>query len=543
MLNQVPGISLESVFQFTSQDLNANRIGKLSARQANLHRAMSGSGGMWGLALMLVVLVIVGVFVLAFVSPTLSANSAGVDSSQTVLLAGLVGVLVIIFTVFFFFALPGARRSRGGRVEVLTGIVQIKKIPAPGGGFVPRLHINGVEFTVPPQATQIIQDGQPYRVYFQNHSGHAQWILSVEALNPGAGPVVSPVSVPQTQNPADVWNCSSCGAQASGPICSACGAPRPAETPAVATLPNMPTGWQTPVPPQPASMPLAFGAQAGSMPVAPGWQTAVPGGWQNPTPGLNAYGQPLRPHPREVFLVNRSNRTYLTSTRRRYNFLQAVAAIIMLVIFGAASVLGVYLVSHELSVRQQLGASGVSIQATVTEKTLRRSASRNGRSSTSYYLSYKFVAANGAPESREEEISLDEYNRVTEGGTVEVCYLPTDPTVSRLCGKDLSVASLQSGTILAVAAIGFSALMLIVTVTSLRGWWRRTHMKLVYGSVIDFQKISRSKFALLYQYQTLDGQTVQETYTGNQRSIGRNNQPVVGTPVAVRVNGRRYKIL
>lgn len=534
MLNNTPGISLESVFQFTPQDLNANRSGKLSPRQANLHRALSGSGGMWGIAIMFVVLVIVGIIVLAFVSPALSVNSVGADPSQAALLAGLVGVLVIIFAVFFLFALPGARRSRGGRVEALTGIVQIKKIPAPGGGFIPRLHINGVEFTVPPRATQIIQDGQPYRVYFQNHNGHAQWILSVEALNPGA----RPVPPPQTQNPADVWNCSSCGAQASGPMCSTCGAPRPAETPAVATVPiNTPSGWQTPVPPQPASMPLAFGApQAGSMPVTPGWQ--------NPAPGLNAYGQPLHPQPRDVFLVQRSNQMYLPQGRRRGGRLfQVFAWVFLLLIFAGASALGVYYVYREITVRQQLGTSGVSIQATVSEKIFRRTANRNGRYSTSYYLRYTFVAANGASQSREEEISLDEYNRVTEGGTVQVCYLPSDPTVSRLCGADLSVTSLQSGTLLLIVSAGFTVILLLGAITSAREWWRRTHMKLVYGSVIDFQEISRSKFALLYQYQTLDGQTVQETYTGNRRNIRRNNQPVVGTPIAVRVNGRRYKIL
>jgi hypothetical protein len=108
--------------------------------------------------------------------------------------------------------------------------------------------------------------------------------------------------------------------------------------------------------------------------------------------------------------------------------------------------------------------------------------------------------------------------------TVDVCYLPTDPTVSRLCGADTTpfaldndrLALVVSGLLFVLSVIG----IVVMAVKLFRWLFHRRGSKLVYGEVVDCQFTPDGQFTVRYCFQTLDGLTQEDTVNGNKRSVG-----------------------
>jgi len=79
----------------------------------------------------------------------------------------------------------------------------------------------------------------------------------------------------------------------------------------------------------------------------------------------------------------------------------------------------------------RFGQQGVDAQARVIEK-YTRSGSKGG---TTYHLSYEFTTADGFQISSRDQVDEDVWERVAEGSTVAIKYLPHPPYQSRIPGS------------------------------------------------------------------------------------------------------------
>lgn len=105
-------------------------------------------------------------------------------------------------------------------------------------------------------------------------------------------------------------------------------------------------------------------------------------------------------------------------------------------------IIGVYLGVDALHMQQRFERDAVPAEGTVLTKTI-----RSNKDSRSYWVGYRFRAADGTAVQNELQVDAQTWNRLTERGPVRVSYLPDRPDLNRIDGA-------ESGWLLALIFTG-----------------------------------------------------------------------------------------
>ena len=120
-----------------------------------------------------------------------------------------------------------------------------------------------------------------------------------------------------------------------------------------------------------------------------------------------------------------------------YGFLR-VAKRSFLLWFGAAWLLvGSFFFlkgSYEILQEHRYQTERQVAQGTVLAKSIDR-ARREGNPRTKYTVTYRFTTVDGRKMENKEEVSVEEWEKLEEGNTLQVTYLPDAPESSRIAGK------------------------------------------------------------------------------------------------------------
>jgi Protein of unknown function (DUF3592) len=79
---------------------------------------------------------------------------------------------------------------------------------------------------------------------------------------------------------------------------------------------------------------------------------------------------------------------------------------------------------------QRFRREAVPARAIVTAKSI-ESASRENRTSTRYLVTYRFAASDGGTLDQTEEVPVDDWEQLVEGDSLDVSYVPSDPSTAR----------------------------------------------------------------------------------------------------------------
>jgi hypothetical protein len=127
----------------------------------------------------------------------------------------------------------------------------------------------------------------------------------------------------------------------------------------------------------------------------------------------------------------------------------------LLVLVGGAA-LGIFLLIfgfQEYRTSKKLQADGKQAIGVVTDGHVQRG--RRGR--RSYYLTVSFKPESGQIVEKEKRVSSDVYRDASKAGTVQVTYLPSNPTVCAYGPKVSTEWSAMAFGIVALVVAGFSA--------------------------------------------------------------------------------------
>lgn len=96
---------------------------------------------------------------------------------------------------------------------------------------------------------------------------------------------------------------------------------------------------------------------------------------------------------------------------------------------------------REAYTERQYHAQGLSVAATVTDKSIER-AMRGENARTRYLVSYRFTSPNGQDVESSAEVPVEEWERLEAGQRFSVTYLPDAPESSRVqgSGEDVWIA-------------------------------------------------------------------------------------------------------
>jgi hypothetical protein len=194
----------------------------------------------------------------------------------------------------------------------------------------------------------------------------------------------------------------------------------------------------------------------------------------------------------------------------------------------------------------RLQQSGVLAQGEIISRT------RSSGKSTSYYLTYEFgVKGSDTRFTRQQTVRRAAYEAHPEGSLVTVVYLPDDPSVSRLAGKDADDSVMQasvpeSGLFVLITSV----IMFVLLRPVVRDRWLARNGRILEGKVVKSSgRLAGSKrryYRLTVQYRFISPSgTVLSGKQGARRDDLRHSPlPGPGTPVAVLyVDDRHYKML
>ena len=138
-------------------------------------------------------------------------------------------------------------------------------------------------------------------------------------------------------------------------------------------------------------------------------------------------------------------------------------------LFTSIGLVFVYTGAQELARERAYQRSGQLIEALVVAKSIDR-ASREGNSSTSYKVAYRFAGADGRAIEGEDTVSVDEWESLALGSVFKITYLPSAGT-SRAAGES------EMGTALGMMALGslfavIGSVFLLITARRIRKEWR-----------------------------------------------------------------------
>lgn len=172
-------MALESVFDFTADDLASNAKGQLTERQQELlksYRKVSGCGTITAF------IAVIGSFgVMAVIFLLSSDNESPLPPEAMLAIGGVFGFAILLFLIFWLWGIYRVRYVRSPKVFDVTGQAhpKIKKRQYHTEYYV---KIGNVRFQLQSKNQyDAIQADQTYRVYYV-HYPPAHIILSIEPL-------------------------------------------------------------------------------------------------------------------------------------------------------------------------------------------------------------------------------------------------------------------------------------------------------------------------------------------------------------------------
>ncbi|NJL93659.1 MAG: DUF3592 domain-containing protein [Anaerolineae bacterium] len=213
---------------------------------------------------------------------------------------------------------------------------------------------------------------------------------------------------------------------------------------------------------------------------------------------------------------------------------------------------GYFVISHEIEQARQLETEGIETTATLMDKRFSRS-----DDSTSYYVSYRFIAVDDTIYTDEADVNSAFYNAASAGQEIRIRYARSDPGNSGVVGHIDSSASLETFQVIWMVFSGFFSLLgIFFVVRLLRGGNKglrklrqpSVNMALNQGylngelrNVISFEDGNDYWLTIEYTFTTPDtGQRVDATHNGIYNHLRKRALPAPGAPVLVRLRKREY---
>jgi hypothetical protein len=221
----------------------------------------------------------------------------------------------------------------------------------------------------------------------------------------------------------------------------------------------------------------------------------------------------------------------------------------MIVFFGFFTFMAVCLLVGALGEYADAGRlqqSGVITQGTITGRTV------SSGKSASYYLTYEFnVKGSDIRFTHQQTVRRTTYEAHPEGSLVTVAYLPDDPNVSRLAGKDaddsVMQASLPESGLFVLFTFVFMFFLLRPVV---RDQWLARNGRILQGKVMKSNgrlagsKHRYYKLAVQYEFLSPSGAVLSGKQDARRDDLRHSLLPGSGTPIAVLyVDDRHYKML
>ncbi|MCU0497430.1 MAG: DUF3592 domain-containing protein [Anaerolineae bacterium] len=242
-----------------------------------------------------------------------------------------------------------------------------------------------------------------------------------------------------------------------------------------------------------------------------------------------------------VFLLHPENRDFLRGQRRNFTTNGNTIMLLFPVIFGLAGLLFFGLGLQQYLADEQLKRDGVITRGIIDDLTIEEDSD-----DTDYYAFYWFEV-NGVAYTRRASLNREQYADLEIGGGVEVIYLPTDPTTSRIVG--------EGGPIWLIMLLGggfalFGLFGSIRVLSNMQAYRRLSREGKLIKSQIDrltTRKDSDDDFYIKVAFTVIDpvsGQTVQGQQEVMRTDLKNQPLPEVGTPLAVLyLNTRLYRVL
>lgn len=193
---------------------------------------------------------------------------------------------------------------------------------------------------------------------------------------------------------------------------------------------------------------------------------------------------------------------------------------------------------------RRLDREGLLVQGMVLAKDIRRSSSSGSsgsRSSTSYYVTYRFRTADEQVIEDESQVDYSRWTSLTERGPIPIVYLPDRPASNKVAGESHLLLVVIFGILGAVFGIGGSAIF---------GWgvrsaWLSSRLERsgveVPATVVGVEESNisvnrRRQWRLTYEYQDLRGRTRTKSFHLPEEEA-RAWKP--GAPARVRIDPDR----
>jgi hypothetical protein len=135
-------------------------------------------------------------------------------------------------------------------------------------------------------------------------------------------------------------------------------------------------------------------------------------------------------------------------------FMRAAVPMWVGTIFVAAGTVAAVAAFEDWQAERRFERDAVAAEGHVVETSF-EPAGRDGNSRTRYLVTYRFAGADGVATEQTEEIAVEDWERLHDGGTVAVRFLPGDPASARTRGADPEwVGPLIVGALTMFALIG-----------------------------------------------------------------------------------------
>lgn len=261
--------------------------------------------------------------------------------------------------------------------------------------------------------------------------------------------------------------------------------------------------------------------------------------------------------PNDLFLLNPNHAPYLLENIPAVRLFENAIHIGGCVMSGLISLFLIIPICllllgiSQLMTWSALAQSGITTNALVTSHHISDSKGVKGGLTHIYSITYQFSVGqpnsdNPASYSHEQQVSLDTYNGVSDGGSIQITYLPTDPNTSRV----LNDYTVNPWIILLMALVSF--VLIGGAVMARLGGSRRTRRLRQEGKVIGGQITQAQirqmrghyQLGIRYRFQSPEGLELSKVESFVRDDLEGKEPPAVGTPVAIMyVNPKVYRVL
>ena len=177
--------NLSDAFDFTAEDLDANRRGIITPRQRarlrGMGRGISGCSSQ-GLVLMVLFALIVGGFIILMNLSNESMRRLFLnDPAQLAMLLGSVPLVIVVFLGVNRVTQKSASQLSDAKLLVAEGKAIIKREYSSHGGTGYVVNVGAKKFNFLEEYSTLFKQGAPYRVYYAQ-AGPYEPILSIEQV-------------------------------------------------------------------------------------------------------------------------------------------------------------------------------------------------------------------------------------------------------------------------------------------------------------------------------------------------------------------------